>query len=238
MSRTLLITGASSDVGIELIRNIASNYERIVAHYYHWSEKLDSLKQDLGERIIFLQADFSDKDSVQHMISTIKQYNLEPDHIVHFPIPKIMTQKFSKTDWYSFENGWEMSIHSLVTILQSFLPHMHKKKYGKIVLMLTSYTLNLPPKFQTAYITVKYALLGLMKSLASEYADKGITFNGVSPDMIQTKFLSELPDLLIEQYAMNRPLHRILTVKDVVPTFVFLLSDGADHINGVNIGIQ
>jgi 3-oxoacyl-[acyl-carrier protein] reductase len=96
----------------------------------------------------------------------------------------------------------------------------------------------MPPKYQTAYTTVKYALLGLMKSLATEYASKGITINGVSPDMIQTKFLSNLPGLIIEQYAESRPQKQILKVDDVIPTFAFLLSDGADNINGMNIGIQ
>lgn len=68
------------------------------------------------------------------------------------------------------------------------IPNMAKKKYGRIVFMLTSCTINNPPKYQSSYVTVKYALLGLMKALAVEYADRGITVNGVSPDMMETKF--------------------------------------------------
>ena len=83
----------------------------------------------------------------------------------------------------------------------------------------------------------KYALLGLMKSLSVEYADKGIMVNGVSPDMIETKFLKDIPDLVIRQNAERSPLKRNLTIEDVVPTFDFLLSDAADTITGQNIGI-
>ena len=83
-------------------------------------------------------------------------------------------------------------------ILQAFIPKMSKQNYGKIVFMLSAYLLGIPPKFQSPYITVKYALLGLMRNLASEYAAKGIMVNAVSPDMMETKFLSELPELIKE----------------------------------------
>jgi 3-oxoacyl-[acyl-carrier protein] reductase len=238
MNKILFITGASSDVGTALIRNVANNYNVVLAHYCHWNNQLEQLKNDFGNKIYFYKSDFFDLNSIQEMIATIKNQQLEPDHIVHFPSPKMLTQKFIKTNWSQFEDGWEMSMHSAVTILQAFIPHMQKQKYGKIILMLTSCTLDMPPKYQTAYTTVKYALLGLMKSLATEYASKGITINGVSPDMIQTKFLSNLPGLIIEQYAESRPQKQILKVDDVIPTFAFLLSDGADNINGMNIGIQ
>lgn len=238
MDKILLVTGASSDIGSELVRNVSQNYKKVIAHYYHWNENLECLKRETGDKIIFLQSDFSDLDSVTGLIHTIKEQGLEPDHIVHLPAPKMKIQKFVKEDWETFQNGWETSVHSLVEILQAFLPHMQKQKYGKIVLMLTSCTLDLPPKFQAAYTTVKYAMLGLMKSLAVDYMDKGITVNGVSPDMIQTKFLSELPEHLIEQYAEKRPEKRILRVEEVLPVLSFLLSEGAAHVNGMNLGVQ
>ena len=77
-----------------------------------------------------------------------------------------------------------------------------------------------------------------MKSLAAEYADKGITVNGVSPEMIDTRFLQDLPDLIKEMNASSMPQGKNLTVDQVVPTLEFLLSDGADMINGQNIAIN
>lgn len=238
MGKTLLITGASSDIGIELIRREAEHYDRIFAHYCHWSEQLEKLKDELDDNVTFLQADFLNVESIQELISHIREQKGEPDHIVHLPAPKIQIQKFSKTEWDLFERGWETSVRSLVMILQAFLPHMTKQKQGKVILMLTSCTLDMPPKYQTSYTTVKYALLGLLNSLAVEYGEKGITFNGVSPDMIQTKFLSEVPGLLVEQYAETRSQKRILTVDEVIPVFSFLLSDGADSITGMNVGVR
>lgn len=104
--------------------------------------------------------------------------------------------------------------------------------------MLTSCTENVPPKYLSPYVTVKYALLGLMKSLAAEYAEKGITVNGVSPDMMETRFLSEVSDIIVEKSAMTSPLGRNLTVQDAVPAFEYLLSDAAAAMTGQNLVIS
>ncbi len=237
MNKIILITGASSDMGIALIKKIIDKYSVIVAHYCHWNDKLEELKSTNGDKIKFIQADLNDVYSTEALINIIKKEKVEPDHIVHFPSPKVAVKKFEKISIEEFDSGWDVSLRSLVVILQAFLPYMRKQKYGKVLLMLSSLTLDMPPKFESAYVTVKYAMLGLMRSLAAEYADKGITFNGISPDMVQTKFLSDLPGLMIEQYAETRSRKRILRVEDVVPTLDFMLSEGADCINGENIGI-
>jgi len=73
--------------------------------------------------------------------------------------------------------------------------------------------------------------------LAAEYSDKGITVNGISPEMIETKFLSDLPTFVVEKNAIDSPLGRNLTVQDVVPMIEFLLSDSAIAITGQNLAI-
>lgn len=76
-----------------------------------------------------------------------------------------------------------------------------------------------------------------MRNLAVEYASKGITVNAVSPDMMETKFLSELPELIKEHSAKNNPLGRNIYVDEVGPTMEYLLSSGSDVVTGQNIGV-
>ena len=236
--KSLFVIGASSDVGTALIKAVAQSYQIVWAHYWHWNDHLEEIKTALGDKVRFVRADLSDPSAVNALIAEIKDSGYEPDHIVHFPMAKVFTRKFLKTDWEDFEAGWELSVRSAVMLTRAFLPSMQKKRYGKIIFMLSSCTLDMPPKYEAAYVTVKYAMLGLVKSLAAEFADKGITVNGVSPDMIQTRFISALPHLLVEQYSQTRPSKRILEVEDVVPAFAFLLSEGADSITGENLRIQ
>ena len=76
-----------------------------------------------------------------------------------------------------------------------------------------------------------------MRNLDAEYASKGIIVNAVSPDMMETKFLSELPELIKEHSAKNNPLGRNIYVDEVVPTMEYLLSSGSDVVTGQNIGV-
>ena len=235
--KVLLVTGASSEVGASLIRRIGPQYSTVFAHYRSSEGVIADLRAAYGDRIVPLQADFSDPGSTERLIETIRQSGKAPDHIVHLPAGKACNLQFPKTTWDGFRQELDTSLRSIVMILQAFLPGMAKNRYGRIVFMLTSYVLGVPPKFQSMYITSKYALLGLMKSLAAEYAARGITVNAVSPDMMETKFLSGLPDLIREQSAKNNPLGRNITVDETVPAIAYLLSDESGAVTGQNIGI-
>ena len=114
---------------------------------------------------------------------------------------------------------------------------MAVEKRGRVITILSSVVLGVPPKALTQYTTVKYALLGLMKALANEYATKRITVNCISPSMVETQFLSQINDRFIELTAESHPLKRIATVLDIIPSILMLMADDAAYINGVNIPI-
>ncbi len=236
-NKTLFVTGASSEIGTALIEQVADNYDTIVAHYRSSAGRLLPLEEKLGEKLVMVQADFADATSVRKMLDFMTERQLKPDHIVHLAASPMENEKFKKLDWCNFAESTETNIRPIVDILEEFMTVMAKQKYGKVVFMLSAVTLGMPPKYKSVYTTTKYALLGLMKSLAVEYADKGITVNGVSPEMIDTRFLNNLPDLIKEMNADTMPMKANLTVNQVVPTVSFLLSDGADMISGQNIAI-
>ena len=56
--------------------------------------------------------------------------------------------------------------------------------------------------------------------------------------MMETKFLSELPELIKELSAQSSPLGRNIYVQEVIPTIEFLLSSGSDRISGQNIAVM
>ena len=235
--KILFITGASSDVGIEIIRKCRNNYKRIIAHYHNEAKQLDELKNQVGDKLITIQADFSEEEDVNRMINEMISAELFPNHIVHLSSPKFRIQKFHKEEINSFRSYYLVSVESIILILKRFLPYMTKQKYGKIVFALSQNVIGQPANYQSAYTIMKYALLGLMKSLSVEYADKGITVNAVSPNMIDTKFLSEIPEVIVQQNAEKMPQKKNLNVNEVAPLFGFLLSDEADRITGENIAI-
>ena len=235
--KTLLILGASSDIGRALIEKVADSYDIIWAHY-RTPGKLDELTDKYGDKVRPVFADLSSVDEVTSMVDILIGAGGEPDDIVHIPMAPYEIKKFAKTDYDSFESSMNLALRSSVIPLQAFLPVMKKRGRGRVVFVLSSVTEGDTPANQSVYVTVKYALLGLMKSLAAEYAGSGGCINAVSPDMIDTAYVSGLSHLILEQYAASRPSGRLLAVDEVVPHIAGLLSDESGDLNGANILVE
>ena len=232
----ILIIGASSDIGIDLIKNIDEE-ALILAHYNSSDKKLSELSNKIDNELVMIKADLSKEDETISMIESIENKYGVPNKIIHLAAPKFENIRFKDIKLDDFQNDIEISLKSLIVILNKFLPKLAKEKQGKVVCMLSSVVLNVPPKALTQYVTVKYALLGLVKSLASEYADKNIQINAISPSMCETKFLDDINEKFIELSAYNNPLKRTAIVSDITPIIKMLISSESDYINGINIPI-
>ncbi len=235
-SKCLLVVGASSDVGLALIRQVAGIYDTIFAQYNSKSALIERLQAE-GKicYIIPVKAYLADVAQVAQMLEVIKSETKVVDHIVHLAAPKTTNAKYVKRQWAEYEEAINVSVRSFVEITRAFLPAMQKQAYGKIIAMLTSCVVTVPPKYQAPYVSSKYMLLGLVNALAAEHASKGVMVNAVSPDMIETNFLSDITELIVKLNDAANPLGRNLTVADVIPAFEYLLSDGADAVSGQNI---
>lgn len=236
MDNIIFITGASSDIGISLINNIKEECI-IVAHYNKDKSKLSQLQEKTPNKIIPIQADFSSETSIIQMLDKIEDEIGIPSKIIHLAAPKFENIRFRDIKWQNFQHEINVSLGSITLILNRFLPKMAAMKRGRIVTLLSSVVLGVPPKALAQYTTTKYALLGLMKSLASEYADKKITINCISPSMVETKFLSQINDRVVELSAEMHPLKRNAQVSDIIPSLLMLISDDAEYISGINLPI-
>ncbi len=231
-----LITGASSDVGLALCRAVAPQATLIVATANSGTEALTTLGEELctahpSLRFCTKQADLSQAQCTDRLIAYLAEEGITPTHFVHLPALRPINAKLKKFDLDRFYTDFELQVGSAVKLCKAIMPTMAKHKYGRVLFMLTSY-INDPPKNMTSYVTVKMALAGLLKSLAADFVADGITVNGVAPSMMETKFLSDTSDLIVEAAAQAHPMRRNATVEDVVPAMTFLLSPQAGYITG------
>jgi len=231
----ILITGSSSDIGREIIKAVSRKDTAIIAHYNSSKESL--LRSALPGRIIPVKADFTVLSDVKSLIGFVKKRYGCPDKIIHLPAAPLKQARFKDLSWGDFSADIDIQLRSAVLLLKEFLPPMAERGSGKVVFILSSCTLGMPPKFISHYNTVKYAMLGLARSLAAEYAGRGMNINAISPSMVETKFLSGIMKKVVELAAENNPMKRNAAVKDVVPLVEFLLSERSAYISGANIPV-
>ncbi|NLL90940.1 MAG: SDR family oxidoreductase [Ruminococcaceae bacterium] len=228
-----LIVGADSDIGCGLMREID---EKIIAHYYGFEDKIKALKSE-GKEIVDVWGDLSDVEGIKRFIEKIGELPYDIDKIVHLPSSQAAAKRMSKFDGEAFLRDVNIQATSAGMIFANLLPKMAKRKFGRVAAVLTSYCIGVPPKFIANYVASKYALLGLLKSAAVEFAGKGITVNAVAPSMTETKFLDNLPQFEIEANAKANPMGRNAAIEDVVFSLKWLISDECEFMTGAVIPV-
>lgn len=237
MEKAIVITGASSDLGMSYIAENAVSYDRIIAHYNHKSEKFEKLLNAYSNKITAIKADFSKETEIDSFVQELKEEKICPTHILHLASLPVNSERFHKIAIEEYQAMMRVSLYSIIEILKVCIPIMQKQKYGKILFLLSAYTTIPSPKFAAPYVASKYALLGLMKSVAAEYGSKGIIVNGISPQMMETKFIKDVPELIVEKHRTASPLGRLVQKGDVLPLMRLLLSDDTIAITGENISV-
>lgn len=235
----VLITGASSDIGLALARGLlqTSAETHVLAHSFQGGERIDALAAEFPGRVIAVQADLTSREAAAELARTILAEHGTPTALVHLPALRLKLERFTKFDWNFFERDLNIQVGSAIAMLQVLMPKMVKLPRGRVVFMLTSAVHGVPPKFSSGYTIAKYAELGLMRSLAAEYASSPVRVNAVSPSMVDTQFLSELNELAVQGAAASNPLGRNATPQDVTGAIQFLLSPAADYISGTVLPI-
>ena len=231
---SILITGASSAIGKNLIKQIDRKNQTILAHYNKSNEFINFLKKNkFKSKMIPLKCDFFIKKDINKFIKKIKNYKL--DTILHLASKRIEVKRFNKLKIEDFNNEINLSFHSIFEILKISLPNMLKEKKGKVVFVLSSGTYGLPSAYLSHYICMKYMLLGLMKSLSAEYKGRGINFNAISPSMMDTPFIKNLDQKFVDLNKYLSPTKSFIKIDTVISKIKFLLSAKSDNIHGANI---
>ena len=231
MSRTILITGATSSFGRELISRLPSDV-RIVAVSRH---PLPSEMSNESE-IISVISDLANTDFLNDFDNKIDFSQV--DEVVHFAAAPMRMQNFSSNTSEQLLRDYQTNFLSVFGLLSKIIAtRKQNERQIRAVLMLSD-MLRSSKKGETSYITSKFALLGLLNSLSTEFSGNDLRINAVSPSLVETKYVEHFPEFLRKDVSNKHPMKRHCTVAEVIDSVEFLLSPQSSFINGQNIFIN
>jgi 3-oxoacyl-[acyl-carrier protein] reductase len=231
-NKTALVIGGKGDIGQAVVRRLSNDGFNVYATYYN-----KPLKQKI-ENINYIKCDVTIDQNIKNMIDTVIKKNNSIDAIVFTITPPIENVGVLDIKINDIEQHFQIQVMSVIKVISLLKEQFQKKYKTKIIVILTEYCIGKPPKGLTPYIIGKYALLGLSKVLAIELAEYNSTVNMLSPGMVDTKLIENLPSKLIEMTAYKNPLKRIASTNDIANVISFLASEESDYINGVNIPVN
>lgn len=233
-----LILGASSEVSLAFIRlHEWKSDDEIIAQYHSNKDALEEALKNIPAKAVMRKADFLTEEGISDFVSFMNAQNFIPSKILHSNAFPVRNARLTELQWNNFHTQIMIQVRSFFEVMKSVLKGMAKSGGGKIAAVLSSCTINIPPAFMSDYITAKYALMGLVKSMASEYAARNILINMISPSMMETKFITDIYSGVIEQSAAKNPMKRNARPEDAASLAEYILSDSNTFITGANIPV-
>lgn len=129
------------------------------------------------------------------------------------------------------------NLTSAFHLSKAALRGMLRAEWGRIVNVSSVVGLMGNPG-QANYVAAKAGLIGLTKSLAKEYAGKGVTVNAVAPGLIESDMTAGLPDDLKATYLAQIPVGRFGRPEEVAAAVAYLASIEAAYVNGQTLVVD
>jgi NAD(P)-dependent dehydrogenase (short-subunit alcohol dehydrogenase family) len=234
MEEYTLVTGATSDIGKQICRTLINDGHKILLTDYS-ADALADLASELGENSIYIPLDLSDvESSQQNLINYIRENNINIDCAVF--AAGVFSVKPVKALTYEYvKKSFDISLFSIIFISQVLASKKYNGQYLKSVVFVSSVSALMGTKGYVTYGAIKSAMLGLMKSLASELSPR-VRVNSVLPGGIKTKatrFLYQDEESTNTRYILGEGFP-----SDIANAISFLLSEKARWITAQTLVVD
>jgi NAD(P)-dependent dehydrogenase (short-subunit alcohol dehydrogenase family) len=188
--------------------------------------------EERGRRSLRVASDVSDRDSMQRVLAASVEAFGKVDILVNSAgrTKRAPTVDFPEDDWNDII---ETNLTGTLRACQVFGRHMLEREYGRII-NIASLSTFVALYEVAAYSASKAAVASLTKSLAVEWASRGVCVNAIAPGVFRTALNQKLLDETERgrEFQMRTPARRFGKVEELAGAAVFLASEAASFVNG------
>lgn len=238
--KTVLITGATGQLGRVMAITFADCGADLIIHYHKNSNKAEELVKEIesmGRRAYAVQADITNNEDVVSMAKRIEGSFKMPDILVNNAVIQYEWKSVMEQDISDYYSQFDSCVMQSVYMTKNFLPHMKEKGWGRIVITNTECAALAEPGC-SAYTAAKRGLDGFVRVLAKEVGEYGITVNQVAPGWTISEQDRVNGTERQEEYDKTVPLKRRGTDQEIANMVVFLASELAGFTTGAYIPVS
>jgi 3-oxoacyl-[acyl-carrier protein] reductase len=238
LGKVALVTGAAQGIGKAIALLLAEKGADVVVSDINVEKAQETAREieEKGRKSMALKVNVADPDEVEQMVETIIEKFSRIDILVNnagITRDKLLL-RMSSEDW---DAVLDVNLKGVFNCTKSVIKYMSKQRSGKIV-NIASVVGLMGNVGQANYAASKAGVIGFTKTVAREFAQRGININAIAPGYIQTPMTEVLPEKVKEELMRLIPMGRLGQPEDVAQAVLFLVSEASNYVTGQVLNVN